>query len=314
MTDKQLYRLCKKYGNRALQARRKFAGLLPEVFKRRLFERRGYASIYEFAARLCGMSREQVDTVLRLEKKFEELPVLHGALVKGEISANKLVRIATIATSANQAALAEKAEILSSRALEVFVREVKTGAGNSHEGNRDSEIACLSDAAQKVISDDRGSGDNDGSIKPQNDIKSLHVQELQLAPDVENELLKLQEKGIDVNAFLRKCLEQRKRQIEEEKIRLARVAEQERAERETIGMPTSRYVPASIRKIILEEHGTKCSRPDCEKPAEQIHHEKRFAEVRLHDPRFLTPLCIAHHELEHVNDQQCREFRRPAFG
>ncbi len=303
MSDKQLYRLCKKFGNRALQARRKFAGLLPEVFKRHLFERRGFGSIYEFAARLAGMSRDQVDTVLRLDRKFEELPVLHGALVKGEISANKLVRIATIATASNQRALADKAEVLSSRALEVFVRELKLVGEDSGEETR-NRVA-------------------DGANKPQSEIKSLHVQELGigrsdatallLAPDVEIQLLDMQNKGIDVNSFLRICLEQRARQIEEEKARAAQAAEQERAERDKIGMPTSRYVPARIRNIIREEHGIKCSRAGCKKPAKQIHHEKRFSKVRLHDPRFLKPLCKAHHELEHANDRECRGFRRQGF-
>ena len=72
MTDKELYKLCKKFGKRTLEARRKFAGLLPEVLKRHLYEKKGFSSIYEFAAKLAGMSHEQVNLVLRLERKFED--------------------------------------------------------------------------------------------------------------------------------------------------------------------------------------------------------------------------------------------------
>src|SRR4030043_1399160 len=111
LSDKDLYTICKKCGAAALEARRKFAGLLPEVYAREMAERekgrswlkkRGFLSIYEFAAKLAGMSRDQVDLVIRLEKRFEDKPVLRDALVGGNVSANKLARVVSIATSENQ--------------------------------------------------------------------------------------------------------------------------------------------------------------------------------------------------------------------
>jgi len=101
LSDKELYAICKKCGAAALEARRKFAGLLPEVYTRELKERekgrswlkkRGFFSVYEFAAKLAGMSRDQVDLVLRLEKRFADKPILRDALVSGDVSANKLAR------------------------------------------------------------------------------------------------------------------------------------------------------------------------------------------------------------------------------
>ena len=100
-TDQELYKLCCKYGAAALEARRKFAGLLPEILRRRLYEKKGFGSIYEFAAKLAGMSREQVQRVLQLERKFEDKPVLKELLVNGEESVNKLARVASIATPEN---------------------------------------------------------------------------------------------------------------------------------------------------------------------------------------------------------------------
>ncbi|MBU1703439.1 hypothetical protein KJ951_03480 [Patescibacteria group bacterium] len=52
LTDAQLYGLCKQYGQQALEARRKFIGLLPEVYKRRLYAKKSFSSINEFAAKL----------------------------------------------------------------------------------------------------------------------------------------------------------------------------------------------------------------------------------------------------------------------
>jgi hypothetical protein len=60
LSDKQLYSICKKWGAAVLEARRKFAGLLPEVYRREAASRekggswvqkRGFSCVYEFAAR-----------------------------------------------------------------------------------------------------------------------------------------------------------------------------------------------------------------------------------------------------------------------
>ena len=255
-TDKQLYKLCKKYGADALEARRKFAGLLPEVYQRRLYEKKGFGSIYEFAAKLAGMSREQVDKVIRLERNFEDKPVLKEALVRGEVSSNKLIRVASIATPKDQEELLEKTKQLSTRALEVFVQDIKK---------------------------------QDGSSKPEIVQKSLHVQTLELDEDIENQLAELQQKGIDVNEFLRECLKKRTQEIEEEKEKLSKEAK-----------PTkSRYIKVDVKRLIKKEHGTKCSISGCNKPAKVLHHINRFALSRIHDPNYISPQCDEHHEISH---------------
>ncbi len=58
LTDEKLYELCKMYGARALEWRRKFIGLLPEVERRKLYRKKGFASVFEFAAKLAGVSQK----------------------------------------------------------------------------------------------------------------------------------------------------------------------------------------------------------------------------------------------------------------
>ena len=261
MDDAKLYKLCEKYGRASLEARRKFIGLLPEVFKRGLYKKKDFSSIYEFAARLAGVSREQVNLALRLERKFEDKPVLKKALLEGEISINKLTKVASIATEQNQEELFEKAKIFSTRAIETFVKDVKTQNA-------------------------------DGLIKPLFEAKSLHVQTLKLDEEVENELIEMQEKGIDVNEFLRSVLCRRKEEIEQQKEGIATEQEQK---------PT-RYLQVRIKKLLKEEHGTKCSYPGCTRPSKTLHHTQRFALTNIHDPHFIAPLCHAHHEIAHKID------------
>ena len=284
ISDKQLYKLCQKYGQNALKARRKFMGLLPEVFKRNIYTKKGFGSIHEFAAKLAGISQEQVNRILRLERKYADKPVLHAALIMGDVSVNKLVKIASIATTENQQELVSKAKILSSRALEIYTKEIN---------EKNKQVNAYPE--------------------PLFDTKTVHVHSLKLNEDIKNELLEMQEKGIDVNNFLKNCLQQRKQQIQEEKEQLALKESQEKAEKSTIGIPTSRYIPAKIRNIITKEYGTKCSKTNCNQPSEQLHHEKHFFVSQLHNPHDLKPLCRGHHELAHAEDLNYKKHRKSYF-
>jgi hypothetical protein len=298
LSDKDLYLICKKWGAAALEARRKFAGLLPEVYAREVVERekgrswlkkRGFSCIYEFAAKLAGMSRDQVDLVLRLEKRFEDKSVLRDALVRGEVSANKLARIVSIASVENQQEILEKVEALSSRALEVYVKDFRNQNGLGE--------AKIDDAGMHVHTVVLNKCDTNA----QNTKHVLNLDsDLELDEDVKNELIEMKRKGIDVNQILREFLRERKEKLTREKSQSVEKQMREREERAIIGMPANRYVPVEVRKIVIKEFGRKCSAPGCEKPAKNLHHEKIFAIDQCHDPRFLKPLCRGHHELVHA--------------
>lgn len=313
MSDSELYMLCKKYGLRALEARRKFAGLLPEVHRREQnlrqqssgkswLEKRGYTCIYEFAARLAGMSREQVNLVLRLEKKFTEMPVLHGALVNGEISANKLAKIASIANSDNQTELSEMAKLLSTRALETLVQEQKMFSDS---------VSRSDDLTSKCGS----SVNKDGLFECNSSIPDVHVNSKtqQTTPEVnlldhlssklQKDLLARLKKGIDINSLLLELLKKHDQYIAEEKECIA--AEMEGgslAKLHNKAVQTSRHVPARVRRVIKLEYGNKCAVPHCDKKAVTLHHTTRFSLIKKHNPFYIAPLCAEHHNLAHLMD------------
>lgn len=115
--------MAKRYGENARFWRQKFCGLLPEISRRELYKEKGFFSIYEFAAKLAGLSKDQVDIVLRLERKFEDKPILKSMLISGEASINKLARIASVATPENQEFWAEQIKILPKAAVETLLRD-----------------------------------------------------------------------------------------------------------------------------------------------------------------------------------------------
>src|SRR3989338_10710595 len=108
LSDEKLFELCQKFGSQALLWRRKFIGLLPEVYKRRLYKKKGFSSIFEFAAKLAGLSEEQVSRALNIHKKFEKTPALQRIFEDGEVSINKLARVVSVATQENQEFWAEQ--------------------------------------------------------------------------------------------------------------------------------------------------------------------------------------------------------------
>jgi len=265
LTDQQLFNMARRFGKNALIWRRKFIGLLPEIYKRRLYEKKNYESIFVFAKKLAGLSEEQVRRVLNLEKRFLETPVLREMLVTGEVSINKLARVASIATCENEEALAEKLRVLPNRAVETLVRD------------------------EKRI--------RNGLCKPKLEAKSVHVHKLELSDEVTTKLLELQEKGIDINATLLEMLEKRESEIEEEKEEIA----------ENLEKTESRYIPVKVKRVIEKEHGNKCSIRGCDKCAVAIHHTQPFAFSKIHDPRYLAPLCKEHHAIAHSINVKLKE-------
>lgn len=277
ITDEKLYQLCKIYGERARFWRQKFIGLLPEVFKRELYKKHGFLSIFEFAAKLAGVSEEQVSRTLNLERKLQDKPELHKALVNGEVSINKLRRIVPIATQENEQFLLEQIKILPQKAIETFVKDEKVGRAPK----LDEQLPMLQEAVTEEIP----------------------ASELELSQNVKEKLRELKNKGIDINQLILFAIEKWEQEIVEEKVKIA--YEQENADKKEkllsaqMSEKTSRYIPRKINKLIQQEFGDKCAVPSCQKNSEQIHHEIPFALLKNHNPYFLKPLCREHHAIVH---------------
>lgn len=155
---------------------------------------------------------------------------------------------------------------------------------------------------------------------------------LNLSPEVQQKLLELQQKGIDINNLLLEFLKKREEEIAQKKEEIAKKVlqkEQEKLvqtqevkgdameeiseyifEKPTILKTKVRsHIPISVVKILKEEFGTKCSINNCKKFATTIHHTQRFSISGSHDPRYLAPLCKEHHELAHAVDVNYQKFR-----
>lgn len=123
MTDKELWKLGLKYGSNARNWKKKFVALLPEIDRRGLYKNYGFASIFEYAAKVGGVGRRTVEYIFQVQKHIQDKPALQKALPK--VGVHKIRTIATIATKENQIELAKKVQTMSKPALELYAREQK---------------------------------------------------------------------------------------------------------------------------------------------------------------------------------------------
>ncbi|MEK7528576.1 MAG: hypothetical protein AAB592_02330 [Patescibacteria group bacterium] len=282
LSDKKLLTLCRRYGANAILWRRKFEGLLPEVYRRELFKCRGCFSIFEFAAKYAGMNREQVQRILNLDRQLSDRPVLREMFMNGSVSSNKLRRVISVANSDTELFWAAQVSNLSHRAVETLVRDEK----NAYK----ITIPQMANDGMQQIGGGKSAVGLFGHVPD----------DLGLSVEVQSKLRELKEKGIDINEVLMELLTRREREIEREKQKIA-----ENEEKKTVaGVKAPRYISANIRKVIQKEHGKKCSMPNCLRDADHLHHTQRFSMSRNHNPNYIAPLCREHHEIAHRIDQK----------
>lgn len=264
---KILHQKFQKYGANAREWMRKCVLLLPEIEKYRIWKQKGFGSIYEYAAKLAGMSRNTVDDALRIMRRITDKPALQKVIEEKGINAVRPV--ASIATSETEKFWAEKAKAMSKHTLETYVREIqkqknsRTGTENIAEKSHQEAISFLDDAREE-------------------ESKKLVVMELE--PEIIQELEKLKGQG-GWNELMKQLLQERKERLE--------TAKPKAVETE------SRHIPMKIQKYVLAKTNGQCSFPGCTKAYEILHHTQRFALEKIHDPDRLEPLCKEHERLAH---------------
>jgi hypothetical protein len=274
MTDKQLYNLCQQYGREARKWKNKFIALLPEVYKRRLYRKKGFCSIHEFAAKIAGVSKNVVDQTLRVFEKTKDLPELQSKIEKHGI--HKVRVVSNIANKETDKFWADNVEELSKGALELKVQKIR---------NSDPGI---------------------GTPKCENPDQQAQIDLFEQSRDTPN-MSTRQRFGMDLD--LETIIQFRlvKQKFEKERgealcwddvIKMAaEILLKEKLVREYKQKPSkSRPIPAKKRR----EMPKVCEIEGCNKPAEEVHHEEPWSIFKSH--KNIKAVCKGHHELEHQSD------------
>lgn len=177
---KILHQKFSHYGANAKIWMRKCELLLPEIERNRVWDEEGFGDIYEYAAKLAGMSREKVRDSLRILRKIEDKPELMK--VAKEKGLRAVRPVSTIAEKEDEKFWAEKAENMSVGTLQTFVREIC----NEKSGHVPTLIP-----------------------------EKVHIG-MELEPEIAEKLKKLKGQE-DWNNLMKQFLEMRKKQFEQEK-------------------------------------------------------------------------------------------------
>ncbi len=260
--EKNLHSQFETYGRNAKDWMKKCILLLPAIDRHRIWEKKGFHSIYEYAAKLAGMSRDKVNEGLRIMKKVEDKPNLRRVVEEKGFLAIRPV--ACIATKENEEFWAEKAKTMTARTLETYVKEYKNRLhvkAQSGEGLTKTEENCKTPALTiqitdpalaQTLKDIKGPQEWDNLIKKLLRIREKHLKTATPAP---------------VHTHSR-----------------------------PIPAKIDSYVRA--RSLGTCEFGHGNSR--CHKKATIMHHTERFALRKTHDPDKIVHLCEEHEKIAHL--------------
>ncbi|MBU0982067.1 hypothetical protein KKC94_05240 [Patescibacteria group bacterium] len=150
METNTIHRQFVEYGRTAREWMRKCEVLLPLVEQYEIWKEKGFSSIYEYAAKLAGMSRSKVEDCLRIYKKIEDKPALREVAERKGINAVRPV--ITLATTETEVFWAEKAKEMSVGTLKAYAKEFRELSNHEQVGFRDvPESVTLSPELAKKL-------------------------------------------------------------------------------------------------------------------------------------------------------------------
>jgi len=293
------------YGLRAKEWKNKCMMLLPKIERQKIWQKRGFTSIYEYAAKIAGLSRLNVDEALRVLYKAADKPALLAIAEQKGINAIKPV--VTIATQQSDSFWADKAAQMSKNTLEVYVREIRKG-NTSQEGNTWQDWSNLQIRKFRRKSQSQEKLAKNGSPNClQNSTKSTTKQDalqntpkqraphtttitMELPTEIAAQLQKLKAQGSWAK-LMQELLGAREEKFERKKPAV---------KTNHANIPNTRYIPAAIKNYIIKKTNGMCAFPGCIKPYNILHHTMRFGLVREHDHDTLHPLCTEHERLAHL--------------
>lgn len=272
MQDRELYNFYRKTGAESLKCQRRLVAALPEIFKRKLYRKYKFASIYEFAAKLSGLSHRVVDDALYVAKKTYGKPELQRQIMKHGL--NKVRVVMNTATPETDHEWAEKVKTMTKSELETHVRDIRKitpGSKNDKDTNNDSpqgtvQNTLFNDIPEPLKVDYMSNYILFKANLDPNTIKKLEIIKTKMGKgttwnDVFNKL------AVPASPKIKRKYKQRAHK--------------------------SRSLPAKKRCEMPEI----CEVPGCNKPATEIHHVDRWAITK--NNKNVKSLCREHHKLTH---------------
>ncbi|MFH1533372.1 MAG: HNH endonuclease signature motif containing protein [Nitrospirota bacterium] len=119
----------------------KLLALLPKINEQKIYEKEGYANIYDYATKIAGLGPEVVKKTLKFTEKLQDMPHLQKAIETQGI--HKVAIVTGLATKENEKELAEKVENMSKPALQEYSKEARGKVTISWQVELDEEMMFM---------------------------------------------------------------------------------------------------------------------------------------------------------------------------
>ncbi|MDD3861947.1 MAG: hypothetical protein PHP74_03620 [Candidatus Gracilibacteria bacterium] len=291
----------------------KLLALLPQIYKRKIYEKHGFATIYEYAGKLAGLSHSTVEKSLKLEKKLENKPLLQKAIETRGV--HKVAIIANLATPETEKMFVDKITNMSKPALQQLSKELRgkiTGKiQTTWQIEMDEEMMKMflklkknlgkfgselsnKEAMRRMLKkwEEMSEGKEPKvvmgkNVKPQTQAKKKQEIPGENKRCPSNLTCHSREGGNLPQFSATNSIDSRLRgnDTATRSTRFARFA------------PASRYIPIAKKRLILAQTNGGCAHPNCQNPAQIFHHQQRFFQTKNHES--IISLCKIHHEFAH---------------
>ncbi len=121
--EQTLHQQFSDYGRSAREWTRRCILLLPEIDRRQVWRKKKFSSIYEYAAKLAGMSHATVDEALRVLRRLADKPSLLALVADKGLQ--RVRPVAAIATPETENFWVEKVKSMGKNALETYVHDYR---------------------------------------------------------------------------------------------------------------------------------------------------------------------------------------------
>ena len=284
----QLHQQFSEYGKNAKEWLRKCALLLPEIEAKQVWRRKGFSSIYEYAAKLAGMSRYAVDDALRVLQRIEDKPVLKKLVA--ELGISRVRTVATIATPETQEFWAQKVQTMSKHTLATYIHDIRleSGPGPASQSVKINISLKLNPDLAKRLEKLKAAGNIELLLERFLD----EVENEAGAEQPEQQAHGLPNQSVSLPADNKKF-------IAKAKVATNKKLTSTPATKPQPVFTSSRYIPAAIRHYVINKYHGCCAYQTCKHPYKILHHTQRFALEQVHDPDRLMPLCKQHERIIH---------------
>ena len=296
----------------------KLLALLPQIYKQKIHEKHGYATIYEYAGKLAGLSYSTVKKALNLEKKLENKPLLQKAIEKHGV--HKVAIIANLATPETEKMFVDKITNMSKPALQQLSKELRGKIQTSWQIEMDEEMMKTFLKLKKNLGK---FGDNLSNKEALRRMLKKWGEESGHSKSSRRDDY-LCENNKNESKIVMVKIEEPQRQAEKDQVFTGDFCEDELSRCddyfcENDKNESSRYIPVAKKRFALAKTNGGCSHPNCQNPAQIFHHQIRFSQSKSHES--IVALCRIHHEFAHNGitenispaDELYRKYRQSFF-